>query len=90
MELVLTEDQELLAKTATDFVRQHSPVSRVRVLRDAADSIGFSRDMSKQMAELGWTGILIPEEYGGASMGLADIACHHQSRTTRRKLAPRG
>ncbi|MGE0681680.1 MAG: acyl-CoA dehydrogenase family protein [Candidatus Binatia bacterium] len=74
MELVLTEDQELLAKTATDFVRQHSPVSRVRALREAADPAGFSRDVWKQMAELGWVGILIPEEYGGASMGLADLA----------------
>jgi alkylation response protein AidB-like acyl-CoA dehydrogenase len=74
VELVLTEDQELLAQTATDFVRQHSPVSRVRALRDAADPIGFSRDVWKQMAELGWVGILIPEEYGGASMGLADLA----------------
>jgi acyl-CoA dehydrogenase len=74
VELVLSEDQELLAKTATDFVRQHSPVSRVRALRDANDPVGFSRDVWKQMAELGWVGILIPEEYGGASMGLADLA----------------
>ena len=35
MQLVLTEDQELLAKTAADFVREHSPVSRMRQLRDA-------------------------------------------------------
>ncbi|MBM4259210.1 MAG: acyl-CoA dehydrogenase [Deltaproteobacteria bacterium] len=74
MELVLTEDQELLAKTAADFVRQHSPVSRIRALRDANDAIGFSRDLWKQMAELGWTGILIPDTYGGAGMGLADLA----------------
>lgn len=74
MELVLTEDQELLAKTAADFVRQHSPVSRIRALRDANDPIGFSRDLWKQMAELGWTGILIPDTYGGAGMGLADLA----------------
>ena len=73
MELVLTEDQELLAKTAADFVRQHSPVSRVRALRDANDPNGFSRELWKQMAELGWTGILVPDTYGGAGMGLADL-----------------
>jgi len=73
VELVLTEDQELLAKTAADFVRQHSPVSRVRALRDANDPNGFSRELWKQMAELGWTGILVPDTYGGAGMGLADI-----------------
>jgi alkylation response protein AidB-like acyl-CoA dehydrogenase len=72
--LVLTEDQELLAKTAADFVRTHSPISRVRALRDAQDPLGFSRELWKQMAALGWTGILIPEAYGGAGMGLADLA----------------
>ncbi|MBI3247232.1 MAG: acyl-CoA dehydrogenase family protein [Deltaproteobacteria bacterium] len=73
MELVLTEDQELLSKTAHDFVRQHSPLSRLRALRDAGDPVGFSPDLWKQMAELGWVGILVPEEYGGAGMGMADF-----------------
>jgi alkylation response protein AidB-like acyl-CoA dehydrogenase len=72
--LVLTEDQELLAQTARDFVRTNSPISRLRALRDAQDSVGFSRDVWQEMAQLGWAGILIPEEYGGAGMGLADIA----------------
>ncbi|MGE0825904.1 MAG: acyl-CoA dehydrogenase family protein [Candidatus Binatia bacterium] len=86
MNLVLTEDQELLAQTATDFVREHSPVSRVRALRDAQDPAGFSRDLWKQMAELGWTGILLPETYGGAGMGLADLAVVLES--LGRTLAP--
>jgi len=71
--LVLTEDQELLAQTARDFVRTNSPVSRLRALRDGQD-MGFSPDMWQEMAQLGWAGILIPEEYGGAGMGLADLA----------------
>ena len=74
MQLILSEDQELLAKTALDFARQHSPVSRVRELRDRDDATGFSRALWKQMAELGWVGILIPEEHGGAGMGFADLA----------------
>ncbi len=74
MALVLTEDQELLAQTARDFVRTNSPISRLRALRDAQDSVGFSRDVWQEMAQLGWAGILIPEEYGGAGMGLADLA----------------
>lgn len=73
MPLVHTEDQALLAKTALDFVRTHSPVSRVRTLRDSRDPIGFSRELWTRMAELGWVGILIPEAYGGAGMGLADL-----------------
>ena len=74
MQLVLSEDQELLAKTAADWVREHSPVSRVRQLRDTKDATGFSRSLWKQMAELGWVGIVFPEEYGGAGMGFADLA----------------
>lgn len=74
MQLVLSEDQELLAKTASDWVREHSPVARVRQLRDANDPTGFSRPLWNQMAELGWVGIVFPEAYGGAGMGFADLA----------------
>ena len=74
MALVLTEDQKLLAQTARDFVRTNSPLSRLRALRDGQDSVGFSPDLWQEMAQLGWAGILIPEEYGGAGLGLADLA----------------
>jgi len=74
MQLVLSEDQELLAKTAADFVSERSPVSRMRELRDARDPDGFSRPLWREMAELGWVGIPIPEAYGGAEMGLAELA----------------
>ena len=73
MALVLTEDQELLAQTARDFVRTNSPLSRLRALRDGQD-MGFSPDLWQEMAQLGWAGILIPEEYDGAGLGLADLA----------------
>ncbi len=74
MQLILTEDQELLAKTAADFVSQNSPVARMRALRDSNDPDGFSRALWKQMAELGWVGIPFPESLGGAGMGLAELA----------------
>jgi alkylation response protein AidB-like acyl-CoA dehydrogenase len=74
MQLVLTEDQELLAKTAADFVAERSPVARVRALRDADDPLGFSPALWKEMADLGWVGIPFPEEYGGAGMGCAELA----------------
>jgi len=73
MQLVLDEDQELLARTARDFVAERSPVSRVRALRDANDPTGFSRPLWKEMAELGWVGILVEETHGGAGMGLAEL-----------------
>ena len=73
MQLVLTEDQELLAKTAADWVAERSPVRRVRELRDANDSDGFSREIWREMAELGWVGIPFPESCGGADLGLAEF-----------------
>jgi acyl-CoA dehydrogenase len=86
MQLVLSEDQELLAKTAADFVSEHSPVARVRELRDRSDPDGFSRSLWKQMAELGWVGIPFPESLGGADMGLAELAVVLEE--LGRKLAP--
>ena len=73
MALVLTEEQELLQNSAEEFVRDNSPVSRLRELRDSKDSIGYSRDLWKQMAELGWTGIIFPESYGGSELGYAEL-----------------
>ena len=73
MQLVLTEDQEFIAKTAEDFVAEKSPVSRVRELRDNADATGFSRELWKEMADLGWAGIPFSEELGGADLGMAEF-----------------
>jgi acyl-CoA dehydrogenase len=74
VQLVLSEDQELLAKTAADFVAERSPVARMRALRDSADALGYSKPLWKEMAELGWVGIPFPESCGGAGMGLAELA----------------
>ena len=74
MQLVLSEDQELLAKTAADFASERSPLARMRALRDASDPVGFSRPLWKEMAELGWVGIPFPEAYGGAGMGFSELA----------------
>ena len=86
MELVLDEDQELIAKTALDFVLEHSPVSRFRALRDAADPLGYSPDLYREMAELGWTGIPFSEKVGGAGMGLSELVLIVEA--LGRKLAP--
>lgn len=75
MALVLDEDQQILKQTAADFVRKESPVSRVRQLRDGNHSDGFSRELWAKIAELGWPSILVPQEYGGLSMGFLEMAC---------------
>ena len=69
MPLYLTEDQTTLKDTIRDFVADAAPVGHMRALRDADDAIGFSRDLWKQFAEMGFTGILIGEDQGGLGMG---------------------
>jgi len=73
MSLALSEEQELLRNTARDFVVKNSPVKELRRLRDAQDPVGFSRSLWKEMAELGWAGIVLPEELGGAGLGYAEL-----------------
>ena len=69
MPLYLTEDQTMLRDTARDFVADTAPVAHMRALRDANDPTGFSRDLWKQFAEMGFTGILIGEDHGGLGLG---------------------
>lgn len=73
MALVLSEEQSLLKEAAAQFVKENAPVTHLRELRDSNDETGFSRTLWKEMAELGWAGILIPEVYGGAELGLAEL-----------------
>ena len=69
MPLYLNEEQIQLQDTARGFIHEHAPVKHMRALRDAKDTTGFSRDLWKQFAELGLTGILIGEEDGGLGLG---------------------
>jgi len=69
MPLYLNDEQQMLRDTARDFVAEHAPVSQLRGLRDANDPTGFSRDLWRQFAEMGFTGILVPEDQGGLGLG---------------------
>ncbi len=71
MNFGFTEEQEFLRTTAREFLENECPSSVVRELMETEP--GYSPDMWKKMAELGWTGLLIPEEYGGAELGFIDL-----------------
>ena len=73
MQLVLTEDQDLIAKTARDFLAEKAPLSRTRELRDAPGGLGYGADLWKEMAELGWAGIPFAEEVLGQTFRPEDI-----------------
>jgi acyl-CoA dehydrogenase len=73
MSLVPTQEQEMLRKTAREFVTEQTPVKHLRALRDSKDELGYSAEVWKRMGELGWTGISLPEEYGGSGLGYAEL-----------------
>lgn len=73
MDLTLTEEQGLLQHTAHEFVTGRSSLKRIRQLRDEDDPDRFSRTLWREMAELGWVGIVVPEKFGGAGLGYADL-----------------
>lgn len=69
MPLYLNDEQTMLRDTARDFIAEHAPVKHLRALRDSNDPAGFSRDLWKSFAEMGFTAILIGEEEGGLGLG---------------------
>ncbi|MBA4208325.1 MAG: acyl-CoA dehydrogenase [Parvibaculum sp.] len=69
MALVLTEEQQLLRDTATQFFQERLPVANLRKLRDSKDASGFDRAAWKEMSDLGFAGIMISEKYGGTEFG---------------------
>jgi alkylation response protein AidB-like acyl-CoA dehydrogenase len=71
MDLGLTEEQELLKNSARDFLEKECPESYVRQMEE--DERGYSPEVWRKMAELGWQGLMIPEQYGGAGFGFLDL-----------------
>ncbi len=72
MNFDLSQDQKLLVDTAAAFARKESPVTRLRAMRQ--DPVGYSKPVWKQMGELGWLGILLPESLGGFGGTFVDAA----------------
>jgi len=72
MALVLTEEQSMLRDSARGLISNKAPVSHLRGLRDAKDATGFSRELWKSFADIGFSGLLVPEEFGGSGLGLVE------------------
>jgi alkylation response protein AidB-like acyl-CoA dehydrogenase len=66
---VLSEEQTMLRDAAKSWVSEKSPVTAFRKLRDSGNADGFDRTAWSEMAQMGWAGILIPEEFGGSGLG---------------------
>jgi alkylation response protein AidB-like acyl-CoA dehydrogenase len=72
MALVLTEEQSMLRDSARGLISDKAPVSHLRALRDTKDATGFSRELWKSFAEMGFSGLLVPEEFGGSGLGCVE------------------
>lgn len=72
MDFALSEEQEMLRKSARDFLSIECPKSLVREIE--ASDLGYSPELWKKMAALGWMGLALPEEYGGAGLSILDLA----------------
>jgi len=73
MDIAFTEEQEMLRSTASDFLAKECPKTLVRELEEDEEK-GYSPEIWKKMAELGWMGLVIPEEYDGMGMTFQDLA----------------
>jgi alkylation response protein AidB-like acyl-CoA dehydrogenase len=69
MAMTLNDDQNMLRDSAREFMQSEAPTTHFRKFRDMACKDGFSHDLWRQFAEMGFTGMMIPEAEGGLGMG---------------------
>jgi alkylation response protein AidB-like acyl-CoA dehydrogenase len=72
MALILTEEQSMLRDSARGLISDKAPVSHLRQLRDSKDGTGFSPELWKTFAEMGFSGLLVPEQFGGSGLGAVE------------------
>lgn len=73
MQLVLNEEQTILRNAANEFFAERLPVTAMRALRDANDTCGFDHEAWREMAAMGWAGVLVPEAHGGSEFGYVGL-----------------
>src|SRR5205814_726789 len=72
---LLTDDQKMLQETAASFLGEEGNIAKqLRHWRDIGCTDGFGHDLWKQFAELGLTGICVPESHGGLGLGATEAA----------------
>ncbi len=72
MDFGLSEQQEMLKKTARDFFKTELPKTLVKEI--AKEPTGYPLGLWQKMADLGWTGLVLPEQYGGSGASFMDLA----------------
>jgi alkylation response protein AidB-like acyl-CoA dehydrogenase len=72
MALVLNEEQSMLRDSARGLIGDKAPVSHLRQLRDSKDATGFSPELWRSFAEMGFSGLLVADEFGGSGLGCVE------------------
>jgi alkylation response protein AidB-like acyl-CoA dehydrogenase len=72
MDFGLSQEQQQLKESARDFLSKEC--STVRVRQIMADAQGMPHDLYAEIARLGWNGLLVPEKFGGAGLGMLDMS----------------
>jgi len=63
MDLDFTSEQEMLRDSAAKFFSKECPFDRVKEVEETEE--GYSSELWQKVVELGWAGLIFPEEYGG-------------------------
>jgi alkylation response protein AidB-like acyl-CoA dehydrogenase len=71
MDFGFSEEQEMLRSSARDFLAKEAPMTYVRKMME--DEVGFTAELWKKMADLGWMGLILPEQYGGSGLDFVDL-----------------
>ena len=71
MDFGFSEEQEMLRSSARDFLSKEAPMTYVRKMME--DERGFTAELWRKMAELGWMGLILPEEHGGSGLDFVDM-----------------
>lgn len=72
MALILNEEQSMLRDSARGLIGSKAPVAHLRKLRDERDATGFSRELWRAFAEMGFAGLLVAEAHGGSGLGAVE------------------
>jgi acyl-CoA dehydrogenase len=69
--ITFSEEQAMLQDVAVSFCREKVSIGEVR--RQIASDSGFDRELWKEISDLGWLAVAVPEEFGGTGLSLAEV-----------------
>lgn len=73
MALAFSEEQQMIQQSAQDFCSEQASVKELRRLREEVGLYAYDRQIWKQMCELGWGGLILPEKFGGSDLGVYEL-----------------